>query len=178
MRPLHAMRLERNIVSPQQPLPRINKIALISALVISCAAYSASAWEAYGGDAGGSKYSALDQIDHSNVEQLQQAWVYQSGETGAGYANEHGMTFEATPLFWQDTLFFNSSFGKAYAVDATTGEERWRFGAQFDPSERFKRNRSARRQPVAWQPSGAGVQPSCVIRYPARPPACPGCVNR
>ena len=98
---------------------------------------SSLAWEAYGNDPGGSKYSELRQIDLNNVDQLEQAWVYRTGETGVGYATGYNLTFEATPIFWNDTLFFNSSFGKVYAVDAASGEERWRFDAKFDPSQRF-----------------------------------------
>lgn len=92
------------------------QLALYSALIISLAANPAAAWDAYGGDAGGSKYSHLKRINRDNVAQLEQAWVYQSGGTGEGYRNGYALTFEATPVFWQDTLFFNSSFGKAYAV--------------------------------------------------------------
>ncbi len=115
----------------------LQRKSVAACLILSLSTSPAWAWDAYGGDAGGTKFSPLTQIDQNNVSTLQQAWVYQSGETGAGYANEHGLTFEATPIFWRDTLYFNSSFGKAYAVDAATGAERWRFDAGFDPTHRF-----------------------------------------
>src|SRR5207253_2180017 len=37
-------------------------------------------WRHYGGDLGGSRYSALDQINRSNVGRLRVAWTYHTGE--------------------------------------------------------------------------------------------------
>ena len=88
-----------------------------------------NAWQAYGNTPGGSKYSELSAISTDNVHQLKQAWVFHTGETGEGYASGNNLTFETTPIFWNDTLYFNSSFGKVYALDAVTGKERWRFDA-------------------------------------------------
>ena len=52
----------------------------------------AFAWEFYGNDAGGSKFSALDQINRATVKNLEVAWTYQTGDTRRA-------TFEATPVF-------------------------------------------------------------------------------
>ncbi len=68
---------------------------------------------------------------------MESAWVYHTGETGEGYASGHNLTFETTPIFWNDTLFFNSSFGKVYALDAASGTLRWQFDAEFSKEERF-----------------------------------------
>ena len=40
------------------------------------------AWSAYGGGPEQIRYSRLGQINRGNVKQLQQAWVYDSGESG------------------------------------------------------------------------------------------------
>lgn len=37
-------------------------------------------WPVYGGDAGGGRYSALEQIDRSNVGGLEVAWTFRTGE--------------------------------------------------------------------------------------------------
>ncbi|XOV82523.1 MAG: pyrroloquinoline quinone-dependent dehydrogenase [bacterium] len=144
-----------------QPFPNAGTvhplIALGISLLMSGSAPLVYAWEAYGGDPGGSKFSPLTQINRDNVHQLIEAWVYQSGETGVGYSN--GLTFEATPVFWRDTLFFNSSFGKAYAVDAATGKERWRFDAGFAPDERF--DETAARGVSLWH----GDDPTAVCNH-------------
>ena len=52
------------------------------ALLLSAAAWSAEPqrgqWPYYGGDAGGSKYSSLAQIDAGNVRSLDVAWTWDS----------------------------------------------------------------------------------------------------
>ena len=97
----------------------------------------AHAWEHYGADPGGSKHSDLDQINAGNISQLTQAWVYQTGETGEGYAYGDNLSFQATPIYFDGWLYLTSTFGKAYAVDAGTGEEVWRFDSQIDPNEGY-----------------------------------------
>ena len=44
----------------------------------------ATEWRFYGGDAGGTRYSPLKQIDRRNVGRLQRAWVYHTGELELG----------------------------------------------------------------------------------------------
>ena len=44
----------------------------------------AQEWSAYGGDAGGTRYSGLKQIDLSNVNQLQVAWTFHTGDWSDG----------------------------------------------------------------------------------------------
>ena len=44
-------------------------------------------WPAYGGGAEQIRYSALRQIDRTNVKQLRVAWTYDSGEEGGLQSN-------------------------------------------------------------------------------------------
>ncbi|MEM7099915.1 MAG: pyrroloquinoline quinone-dependent dehydrogenase [Pseudomonadota bacterium] len=106
-------------------------------IILPCLLISepAQAWEHYGNNAGGTKYSELNQINADNVSQLTRAWTYHTGETGEGFPS--ALTFEATPVLWHDTLYLNSSYGKAYAIDAATGKEVWRYDAGFKPNEPF-----------------------------------------
>ena len=78
-------------------------------------------WPVYLGDAGRSHYSALDQIDRGNVRELEVAWTYDSGELRAG-----GSTMYTSPLVIDGVLYGLSPRLVAFAVDAATGEERWR----------------------------------------------------
>ena len=78
-------------------------------------------WPVYLGDAGRSHYSALDRIDRRNVHELEVAWTYDSGELRAG-----GSTMYTSPLVIDGVLYGLSPRLVAFALDAATGEERWR----------------------------------------------------
>src|SRR5271166_42798 len=60
---------------------------------------SGQEWTHYGGDAAGSRYSRLDQIQKSNVKRLKTAWVFDTGDfsDGAGPSPTRS-SFEASPL--------------------------------------------------------------------------------
>jgi quinoprotein glucose dehydrogenase len=86
----------------------------------------AAGWPAYGGDAGGTRYSALAQIDAGNVEDLRVAWEFRSGELGDGVKDWSRSAFEATPILYDGSLYFTTSATDVLAVDAATGHLRWR----------------------------------------------------
>src|SRR5690349_18024423 len=86
-------------------------------------------WPAYGGDAGGLKYSALTTIDRSNVSRLTVAWTWKTGEQpvtppGASIPARPGQ-FQVTPLAIGDTLFLSTPFNRVVALNAATGRELW-----------------------------------------------------
>ncbi|HVC28308.1 MAG TPA: pyrroloquinoline quinone-dependent dehydrogenase [Gammaproteobacteria bacterium] len=90
-------------------------------------------WANYGGDAGGTRYSQADQITPANVKDLKVAWTFRTGETGAGFPGDEWkshMTFEATPILYDGTLYFTTSETNVVALDAVTGKLRWRFDSQ------------------------------------------------
>src|SRR5215831_1954097 len=72
-------------------------------------------WTAYGGGGHSSQYSALDQINKSNVSQLQVAWTFPV--TGTVIFN---------PLVVDEVMFLQASANTLAAVDAATGKEIWR----------------------------------------------------
>ena len=76
-------------------------------------------WLTYGGNYAETRYSTLRQIDASNVDRLGLAWTY---VVGAGGGNQ-----EATPLFSNGVLYGITNWSIAFAVDARTGKELWRF---------------------------------------------------
>ena len=51
-------------------------VGLAGTLVSGTAVPAHTGWEVYGGDAAGTKHSALTQINRSNVNRLTTAWVY------------------------------------------------------------------------------------------------------
>ena len=80
-------------------------------------------WRSYGHDPGGMRFSPLRQIDRTNVQQLQRAWTYEVATT----TNSWLAPFESTPLMVDDVLYFATQTGRAIAIDAESGKERWVF---------------------------------------------------
>ena len=94
-------------------------------------------WGSYGGDPGGNRHSPLTQITRQNVEQLEIAWTYRTGELGAGFARADTLTFEATPILVRDTLYLSTATNIVIALDPTTGAQRWRYDPRIDRTRRY-----------------------------------------
>ena len=97
-------------------------------------------WESYGSTAGGTRYSPLTQIDRGNVEHLEVAWTYHTGdvsdgEEGASATNKS--SFQATPIVVEGTMYVVTGFSRVIALDPETGEERWIFDPEIDLSVRY-----------------------------------------
>jgi quinoprotein glucose dehydrogenase len=72
-------------------------------------------WTSYSGGAHSSQYSALGQINKSNVSQLEVAWTFPV--TGTVIFN---------PMIIDGVMYLQASNNTLAAVDAATGKERWR----------------------------------------------------
>jgi quinoprotein glucose dehydrogenase len=89
-------------------------------------------WTAYGGDAGGTRYSPLTQISPATVSRLRVAWIFRTGELGKGVTDWTRSAFEATPILYDGTLYFTTPSTNVVAVDAATGTLRWRHDSHND----------------------------------------------
>ncbi len=93
-------------------------------------------WLHYGGDAGGTHYSPLRQVDRSNVGQLELAWSYRTGELDAHPERRRFASFHATPLMLPaaagGSLVFCTPFNRIIALDPATGEERWAYDSELE----------------------------------------------
>lgn len=78
-------------------------------------------WAAYGGGPENTHYSALDQINRRNVDQLEVAWTYDTGDVF------EGSEMQCNPLVVDGLLFGTSPKMRVFALDPATGEERWSF---------------------------------------------------
>jgi quinoprotein glucose dehydrogenase len=87
----------------------------------------ADQWQYYGADEGGTRSSSLTQIDRDNVRALEPAWTYRTGELGEGFAQAAKLTFEATPILLDRTLYLSTGTSIVIAVDAVTGQQHWRY---------------------------------------------------
>ena len=88
-------------------------------------------WWAYGRSLRGDRWSPLDQITPENVAGLQVAWTYRTGDTKREGDPEE-TTYEVTPLKVDDTVYLCTPHDLVIALDAETGEERWRFDPQIE----------------------------------------------
>ncbi|SFN70650.1 pyrroloquinoline quinone-dependent dehydrogenase [Dokdonella immobilis] len=111
-----------------------NRFIAVVPMVLACAVSAAQSvdtgWSAYGGDSGGSRYSALTQITPENVAELEVAWVFRTGELGQGVKDWRRSAFEATPILYEGTLYLTTSATDVVAVDAATGTLRWRHASE------------------------------------------------
>ncbi len=86
-----------------------------------------SNWEITGGGQDKIRYSALGQIDTNNVQGLRIAWTYHSENNDS---TKFGV-METNPIVVGHVLYGVSPKLKAFAVDAATGKELWK----FDPTD-------------------------------------------
>lgn len=100
-------------------------------------------WRVTLGDPTSSQYSALDQIDRSNVHLLDVAWVYHTGDLREGQRSE----IQANPIIVDDVLYATTPALKAFALRADTGEELW----VFDPFANEEPHRHVNRGVVYWE---------------------------
>ena len=82
-------------------------------------------WRHHGGDHGGTKYSALSQIDGGNFGQLEVAWRWESADHRIIDLPYEAGHYRSTPLKVGGHVFAATSHGQIAALDPTTGEELW-----------------------------------------------------
>ena len=128
-----------------------------------------SGWRHYGGDAGGTRYSPLDEIDRENVANLEVAWTYRTGdfdESPAGgdtpCSQCHGSDskFEATPILNADRLYLSTPLNRVIALDPASGQELW----SYDPAIKLDISRSEgfiSRGVSFWQDSNGNATDPC-----------------
>jgi len=80
-------------------------------------------WSHYLGDPERTHYSTLKQITPENVQQLQVAWEYASGDARADNRSQ----IQCSPLVVDTILYGTNPALKLFAVHAATGEEIWTF---------------------------------------------------
>lgn len=81
----------------------------------SSAQQARTSWKDYLGGPDSSHYSALKQINTANVNKLDLAWSYPTGDE----------TYTFSPLVIDNMAYFAAKQGSLVAVDASTGKEIW-----------------------------------------------------
>ena len=82
---------------------------------------NAARWLQYSGDYTGRRHSPLTQITPANVSRLTPQWAFQADTIATGRG------FESTPLIIDGVIYLTGANGNAWAIDARTGRQFWRF---------------------------------------------------
>ena len=85
-------------------------------------------WHRSHGDNGGTRFSALDQINRQNVTNLQVAWTYHA-QDGSNY-------LQCNPIIVDGVMFGPTPGKHIVAVNAANGAELWRFKPEGKPAFR------------------------------------------
>ncbi|MBC7758856.1 MAG: PQQ-binding-like beta-propeller repeat protein [Phormidesmis sp. FL-bin-119] len=81
-------------------------------------------WSVYKADSEGTAYSALDEVNLGNVNQLQLAWAHKFSDATQG---SRGESSESNPIIIDGIMYTMSARHRVYALNATTGAQIWAF---------------------------------------------------
>ena len=122
-------------------------------------------WPAFGGQRGGGQYSSAQSITKANVDQLERAWTYNTGDLVDAPAIDGGTSFQATPILWNETLIFCTPLNRVIALDAATGGEVWSFDAHDHlPAEMPKIAGNCRGVAIAVDEGAVSSKAPCAAR--------------
>ncbi|MFL5952807.1 MAG: PQQ-binding-like beta-propeller repeat protein [Gaiellaceae bacterium] len=85
-------------------------------------------WTTNGGSTFNQRYSALDQIDTSNIAQVKGVW--RTHLRGSGIGAKYSA--ESQPIEWQGTIYVPTGEDDVFAINADSGEILWEYKAHLD----------------------------------------------
>src|SRR6476646_2306655 len=112
-------------------------LCALSLLLIACNSVQRdkfSGWNMVHGNSTANKYSSLAQIDTTNVQQLEVAWTYHTGDADTAAHSQ----IQCNPIIVNGVLYGTTPQLKLVAIDAATGKEKWVF-TPFEVIEGDKR---------------------------------------
>src|ERR687897_3025605 len=84
-----------------------------------------SRWLTFGGNYANHRHSPLTQITPDNVSRLKPLWTFQTAAVG---------NFETTSLMRDNVLYVTGPQNIAWAIDARTGRQIWRYRRELPPN--------------------------------------------
>ncbi|GGD09161.1 PQQ-binding-like beta-propeller repeat protein [Pyruvatibacter mobilis] len=120
-------------------------------------------WAHYGGDAGGSRFSAATQITPQNVTDLEPAWVFDSGDMERRPEAVARSASEGTPILAGGALTYCTPFNEIISLDPGTGDIRWRHDAEIE-TDYNPANQFVCRGVTYWADPSAEDGTACVAR--------------
>jgi quinoprotein glucose dehydrogenase len=131
-------------------------------MVVSQPSSPDSDWPTYGRTPYGDRYSPLTQITPTNVSRLEVAWRFHTGEGDPAFKTRAPTALEVTPLVFRGTMYLSTPLGRVFAVDPTTGVQRWVYDPQVDRSIYF--GDFANRGVALWLDTAAAPGSRCSLR--------------
>lgn len=119
-------------------------------------------WPVYGGDAGGTRFSKLAQINRDNVKNLSVAWTYRTGALTPETDLNSKAAFEATPILVDGLLYLSTPFDQVIALDPASGTLRWHYDPKVSRTDNYSEVTS--RGVSAWLDSRASSPSPCRSR--------------
>ncbi|MEI7586361.1 PQQ-binding-like beta-propeller repeat protein [Runella sp.] len=117
----------------------LTKLVIVGVSIIAAAWYSIaddknkySGWSEFLGGPERTHYSSLTQITPQNVQNLQMAWEYHSGDTTG--------QIQCNPIIVDGIVYGTTASVQVFALDAATGKEIWKYQDSKDP-QWFNSNR-------------------------------------
>ena len=95
---------------------KISIVLLALGVSTYCSAQTHFTWADYGGAPDSAQYSALTQINRTNVSQLKVAWSYAIGDSNK---------YAFGPLVVDGVMYVLAHNNSVVALDAATGKEIW-----------------------------------------------------
>ncbi len=112
-------------------------------------------WRVYGGGPESIRYSNLDQINRRNVDKLEVAWTFDTGDAFAG------SEMQCNPIVVNGVLYATTPKLRVIALDAATGKLRW----SFDPNDGAKITHSLRNRGITYWEDGREQRIFVVSRH-------------
>ena len=123
-----------------------------------------ASWDHYGGDAGGQRYVASDQIKPENVGSLEVAWEMSTGAMkGKSAETLKRYAFEGTPILVGGSLVLCTPFNVVMALDPETGATRWTYDPKVATDLR-PANQYVCRGVAYWKDAKAAEGEACATR--------------
>jgi PQQ-dependent dehydrogenase (methanol/ethanol family) len=111
-------------INHEDSLDSVQSVLDVNAARITTANQEPENWLSHGRTYDEQRYSPLKQIDDGNAGQLGLAWHFD-------FPTRRGL--EATPIVVDGIMFTTGAWSQVYALNASTGEEIWRYDPEVPP---------------------------------------------
>ncbi len=111
------------------PTARLPDRPLVAAPAAASPVQPEGDWRAYGRDDHATRHSPLARLTPANVDRLQRAWVYRTGDLPPA-DKPNKWAAQTTPLKVGDAVFLCSATNDLIRLDAASGREIWRYESE------------------------------------------------